>query len=585
MSTNRSTVVPAVPPPTPAVSRPSFFVKTASAKWFGPTIPMPDPDQEGVVWHEPETYSAVISRKEHPRDPTSLLKLGIPDVLRQKPIADPAYPNASKLGSLGSASGKGIPVVPPPSAWAKPDVQISTQAAGGLLSAAAVDRVDKVLHDLEAAEPAKAIRRVPSDTHLSSGFVETNIRRGKASSIMSTNSDVTTVGEHSTSTHSITPPIPPPKDESESHQGSSSSTRDPPIEHSQSPLPALAAAAFTNTLSSAFRYMMRTGEAPPTPAKHHHGLLSATCPAIDDKPHIKYDWTIGKRLKFSCTVYYAKQFDALRRRCGTEDMFLQSLSRSENWIAEGGKSKSNFWKTADNQFIIKTLVNAWNVADLHVLIELGPSYFRYMDATASKPTVLAKLLGFYTVEIKNLETGTIQAKADLLVMENLFYKQNIVKTFDLKGIQGRKVKAASSSSGSKTLFDGDWIEGQQRALTLVQPHSKVVLQEAIKADSEFLAKSNIMDYSLLVGIDEDNKQIACGLVDTIGSYTFAKTLEYKAKQGLNSGKEVTVVPPNEYQERFINAMDDYFVACPDKWSRPLDDTKIPGDYQQLPSVL
>ncbi len=39
-----------------------------------------------------------------------------------------------------------------------------------------------------------------------------------------------------------------------------------------------------------------------------------------------------------------------------------------------------------------------------------------------------------------------------------------------------------------------WV-GQQRALTLVQPHSKVVLQEAIKADCEFLAKSNIMDYS------------------------------------------------------------------------------------------
>ena len=50
----------------------------------------------------------------------------------------------------------------------------------------------------------------------------------------------------------------------------------------------------------------------------------------------------------------------------------------------------------------------------------------------------------------------------------------------------------------------------------------------------------------------------------IGSYTFAKTLEYKAKQGLNSGsgKEVTVVPPNEYQERFVSAMDDYFLACP-----------------------
>jgi 1-phosphatidylinositol-3-phosphate 5-kinase len=98
-----------------------------------------------------------------------------------------------------------------------------------------------------------------------------------------------------------------------------------------------------------------------------------------------------------------------------------------------------------------------------VLIELAPSYFRYMEATTSKPTVLAKLLGFYTVEIKNLENGTTQAKADLLVMENLFYDQKVVKTFDLKGIQGRKVKAATSgntaSQSSRTLFDGEWIEG------------------------------------------------------------------------------------------------------------------------------
>lgn len=81
-----------------------------------------------------------------------------------------------------------------------------------------------------------------------------------------------------------------------------------------------------------------------------------------------------------------------------------------------------------------------------------------MDATANRPTVLAKLLGFYTVEIRNLETGNTQAKADLLVMENLFYKQSIAKTFDLKGIQGRKVKATASAT-SKTLFDGEWIEG------------------------------------------------------------------------------------------------------------------------------
>lgn len=99
-----------------------------------------------------------------------------------------------------------------------------------------------------------------------------------------------------------------------------------------------------------------------------------------------------------------------------------------------------------------------DVLDRQVLIDLGPSYFKYMESTATRPTVLAKLLGFYTVEIRNLETGTTQAKADLLVMENLFYDRKISKTFDLKGIQGRKVKA-SASANSKTLFDGEWIEG------------------------------------------------------------------------------------------------------------------------------
>ena len=112
-----------------------------------------------------------------------------------------------------------------------------------------------------------------------------------------------------------------------------------------------------------------------------------------------------------------------------------------------------------------------------------------------------------------------------------------------------------------------------------------------------------MDYSLLLGVDQERRELVGGIVDTIGSYTFAKTLEYNLKSNAaRKPEEVTVVPPAEYQERFVNAMSKYFVACPgkyrslqtkrhiqtvftDKWSRPLDDTKIPGDYRQLPSVL
>jgi len=87
-----------------------------------------------------------------------------------------------------------------------------------------------------------------------------------------------------------------------------------------------------------------------------------------------------------------------------------------------------------------------------------------LDSTANKATVLAKLLGFYTIEIRNLETGAVQSKADLLVMENLFYDQKVDKTFDLKGIQGRRVKGASvNNQTSKTLFDGEWIEAKESA--------------------------------------------------------------------------------------------------------------------------
>jgi 1-phosphatidylinositol-3-phosphate 5-kinase len=367
MTINRTSSMPPGPPPTPAVSRPSFFSKPASSRWFSSSDPAPDPDREDTVWHEPETYSAVISRKEHPKDTASIL-LGISEVLRQKTLPDPTgILTPSKVANGAGLGSKGLG----PSAWAKPDVRISKQAADGQLSSVSKEGADKILQELEAvSEPLpRSVRSSFSEnSHLSSsGFIETNIRRGKASSILSKDSDATTIGELSLNSEHGEPPVPPPKDPREpadsrqpsaSHTEASTEPLTPPADQSS------LTATFTNTLSSALRYMLKSGGQLPVPLKHHHGLLLAGSPAIDDRPHIKYDWTIGKRLKFSCTVYYAKQFDALRRRCGIEDTFLQSLARSEMWSAEGGKSRSNFWKTSDNQFIIKTLVNAWNVADL-----------------------------------------------------------------------------------------------------------------------------------------------------------------------------------------------------------------------------
>ncbi|KIJ95808.1 hypothetical protein K443DRAFT_315400 [Laccaria amethystina LaAM-08-1] len=217
-----------------------------------------------------------------------------------------------------------------------------------------------------------------------------------------------------------------------------------------------------------------------------------------------------------------------------------------------------------------------------------------MESAAGKPTALAKLIGFYTIEIRNLETGVVQSKADVLVTENVFYDRNISKTFDLK-VHGCKVKLNMAQGHTfKTLF-----EGQQHALIFVHPHSKNVLREAIKSEADFLARRNIFfsvaDNSICRQSPAWCRRYEKGdcllsncydwLIVTIGSYAFAKTLAYKAKHGLQSGKEVTVVPPIEHQERFVPALEGYFLACPDKCSKPLDDSMIVISDPDLPSVL
>jgi hypothetical protein len=64
----------------------------------------------------------------------------------------------------------------------------------------------------------------------------------------------------------------------------------------------------------------------------------------------------------------AKPFDALRRMCGVEDGFVRSMVKCKPWKAQGGKSLSNFWKTSDDRFIIKTLADVWNIDDLYVVL-------------------------------------------------------------------------------------------------------------------------------------------------------------------------------------------------------------------------
>ena len=73
-----------------------------------------------------------------------------------------------------------------------------------------------------------------------------------------------------------------------------------------------------------------------------------------------------------------------------------------------------------------------------------------------------------------------------------------------------------------------------------------------------------MDYSLLVGIDEDRKEFVAGIIDYIRSYTWDKKIEMMVKSVGGHGMP-TIVSPNVYKERFCEKMNQYFLCVPDRW--------------------
>ena len=332
-----------------------------------------------------------------------------------------------------------------------------------------------------------------------------------------------------------------------------------------------------------------------------------------------------------------------------------------------------------------------NEEEKRMMLSFMPKYLEYMigrvcgllnqeltgdEASSSdQPSILVKLFGSFQVKYYHcgddsggLEYGDIDemlgARSQkavsfdmtLSVMEDLFHGRNIVEKFDLKGIRSRAVdndksKKPASNGGMlslfrlfpsipdeedevnklRTLWDGNWIKSLYSSSSLfLHPHSKHLLKQAIEFDTSFLQACNIIDYSLLVGVDAEKGELVLGVVDYLCEYNFWKRLENTGKVAFKkmmdvvnpksqpspqptqesfarrlfplfgstgptprpptptksavrtiSGEgieeldaseraesdtdSVTIQPPEKYRQRFVKAMDEYFLMVPDKW--------------------
>lgn len=126
-------------------------------------------------------------------------------------------------------------------------------------------------------------------------------------------------------------------------------------------------------------------------------------------------------------------------------------------------------------------------------------------------------------------------------------------------------------NSNPVLLDENFIKQSQERPLYLRWHSKATLQRAIEADSSLLSRNFVMDYSLLVGIDEQNRELVVGLIDYMRTFTWDKRIEYILKWTVGAGtsqgasRQPTVVSPEVYRSRFLQAMHHYFLESPDQW--------------------
>jgi len=215
------------------------------------------------------------------------------------------------------------------------------------------------------------------------------------------------------------------------------------------------------------------------------------------------------------------------------------------------------------------------------------------------------------------------------VMQNIFYKRKITRVFDLKGslrgrfaaqIQsakddggpetpsqmsdaslGRKSRNSDASdpqsrglpedassserpkevlsdeeqqserqqhTGPKTLLDGDFLEYTMGRPMPMTDRAKAVFQMSILNDTLFLSIINVLDYSILIGVDEENQELVINIIDFFRQYDILKQMERVGKSlPMVVGSEApTIIQPPLYKARFTNAMERYFMTVPSKWT-------------------
>jgi hypothetical protein len=204
---------------------------------------------------------------------------------------------------------------------------------------------------------------------------------------------------------------------------------------------------------------------------------------------------------FKFKDYCPHAFRFLRHRFSIDTAdYMVSLCNTqkngENALRElptPGKSGSLFFFSHDMRFIIKTIPKS----EAKLLRALLPAYVEHI--ANDENTLLPKFFGLHRVKPHK------GRQVRFLVMSNVFQtRKNIHERYDLKGSTlGRQATEEEKKKKTVTYKDLDFRERHMKIQ--IGPQKRSALLDQLDRDCKFLAKLNIMDYSLLIGIHNGDK--------------------------------------------------------------------------------
>ena len=185
-------------------------------------------------------------------------------------------------------------------------------------------------------------------------------------------------------------------------------------------------------------------------------------------------------------------------------LFHPSLSPKFNKEAvfkagEGaGRSGSFFFFSHDRKFIIKTMNNA----ELKLFLSFLPDYVDHFRK--NKNSLLSKIFGVFTIKADYINEVHVMMMENTLALKN---PDNLKYIFDLKGSMVDRV-VGGFTKPSTTLKDVNFKIAAQNieGFTSLGPVLKKKLSAAMRKDVEFLRSHNLMDYSLLLGIEYEKQK-------------------------------------------------------------------------------